>query len=192
MQKTLYENMINGKSFLRLTLDTSALCKMNIKTFDDAIKISNEIRMLFNIEKLLFNRSISLPDRYPITHYKLQKIQTGPKYELIKPIELYREMMIIRMQDKHLNHWEKLTEWLKHNLYQQKFLIGRQQKTKIVESTKNVVPMKIVNKNVEKCSKPNCILPCEKNWTNDMYKLPWKLKCLIKREIIVDEMTVDC
>lgn len=172
--------MINGKSLLRL--DISALCKMNIKLFNDAIEISNAIRMLFNIEKLLFSRSISLPERYPTTHYKLQKIQTGSKYELLKPTELYCDMKILKMKEIDFNHWEKLSEWLKHNPHQQKFRFGRQQKLKIVDLTADIVPKKIFGNDVEKSQ--NFMSSCEKNWTDDMLKLPWKLTCLIQRETV--------
>lgn len=155
---------------------------MNIKNFDDALAIAKAIRNLYNIEKLKFDRSISLPDYYPDTYYKYVITHTGPKYELKKRTEFFQDIHISKKSEKYLNHWDSLTEWLMHNPYRQETRIGGGQQKKKFESKDKIIDRKKFIK-TESTTCYNCIPPCEENWPKFMYRMPWKLECLKQRNI---------
>ncbi|KAI4488438.1 hypothetical protein M0802_011611 [Mischocyttarus mexicanus] len=75
--------------------------------------ITNGIRKLYNIEQERFNRSITLPPRYPWTHYLLYKIPTGPIREKTKPTELFQKMRILHFENGcPIDHWRMmLPKW---------------------------------------------------------------------------------
>ena len=64
---------------------------------------------MFNVDKESFKRSISLPPRYPLTHYLLYRIPTGPRRENTNRIQLFRKMGLIDQEKPcPFGHWEMI------------------------------------------------------------------------------------
>lgn len=69
----------------------------------------SSIRKLFNVDKESFKRSISLTERYPLTHYLLHRIPTGPKRENTNPTQLFRKMGLVDEEKQcPFGHWEMI------------------------------------------------------------------------------------
>lgn len=149
---------------------------------------------MYQVEKVLFNRSISLPYRLPGTHYKLYRVCTGPKYERKSKFQLWNEMGLVQDKLPNENHWDALTERLQHIRYDQKHRIGlipihTLYKVKKAPEVKEVViPQPIVNDLEWNC---NCMPPCECRWRNSYYRGPWLLNCLVPPEVLVDVTDFD-
>lgn len=178
---TFYENMINGRTLL--LVDATALCAMNISDFKHIQIITKAIRDLYDVEEIYFNRSISLPQNCPETQYKLYHVCTGPKFELMMRTELWRKSQICRNKPAYIDHWKKLTKWLKHIPFFQSERLGMIPRSQLYY-------VKPAPPSVEVVIEPplpipcDCIPPCECGWTERNYRLPWKLSCLEKRGLI--------
>nr|CAD7411429.1 unnamed protein product [Timema poppensis] len=59
-------------------------------------KITADIRKLFGVELVRFNRSISLPSHNPETHYLLFRQPTGPRYEATTRQQLFLTLGLVR------------------------------------------------------------------------------------------------
>ncbi|XP_033227536.1 sterile alpha motif domain-containing protein 15 [Belonocnema kinseyi] len=100
-------NFINGRRLL--LLDSSVCPKVGIRDFSHIKKITSSIRKLFNVDKESFKRSISLPERFPLTHYLLHRIPTGPKRENTNRTQLFRKMGLIDEEKQcPFAHWEMI------------------------------------------------------------------------------------
>lgn len=149
---------------------------------------------MYQVEKILFNRSISLPYRLPGTEYKLYRICTGPKYERKSKSQFWNQMGIVQNTLPHENHWEALTERLQHTRYDQKHRIGLAPVHNLYKVKKGrearevVIPQPIVNDMEWNC---NCIPPCECRWRKSYYRGPWLLNCLVPEEVLVNVTDLD-
>lgn len=149
---------------------------------------------MYRVEKVLFNRSISLPYRLPGTEYKLYRVCTGAKYERKSKSHFWNEMGIVQNKRVNENHWEALTERLQHTRYDQKHRIGLTPvhtlyKVRKASQPKSVViPQPIVNDLEWNC---NCIPPCECRWRESYYRGPWLLNCLVPVEALINVTDFD-
>lgn len=156
--------------------------------------ITKAIRQMYQVEKVLFNRSISLPYRLPGTEYKLYRVCTGPKYERKSKSRFWNEMGIVQNKRPNENHWEALTERLQHTRYDQKHRIGLTpmhtlyRVKKAPQQKKVVIPQPIVNDPEWNC---NCIPPCQCRWQKSYYRGPWLLNCLVPEEVLVEVTDLD-
>ncbi|KAF7418751.1 hypothetical protein HZH68_001404 [Vespula germanica] len=105
------KNFIDGKRLL--LIDASRCIKIGIQNFQHIKLIMDGIRKLYNVEQEEYNRSISLPPRYPWTHYLLYKIPGGPIREKTKCTELLKKMGILHFENCcPIDHWKMLsTKW---------------------------------------------------------------------------------
>ena len=174
-KETFKENLIHGRSLL--LLDASALVLMNIKDFNDINKITQDIRRMYNVEKVL-QRSISIPPRLPDTHYKFYRTQTGPIYELCSRTCLLKKMNLMKNTEIELNHFEKLHLWLQHYPDFQQTRIGLIKRVNLffVKSGPHQdIEETLLEDTTGKCF---CIMPpCECNW---LKKVPWKISLLVE------------
>lgn len=149
--------------------------------------IAKAIRDMYGVEKILFKRSISLPPRYPETHFLLYRVCTGPKYELCSRYELWNRMGLVQDRPPNRNHWKSLTERLCGHIYNQQHMIGYAPRLRLYKAPEK--PYGWVGPEVpstyfmgEPCE---CIPPCECEWKVKYYNEPWVLKCLIDAGIKV-------
>lgn len=174
-KETFKENLIHGRSLL--LLDASALVHMNIHDFDDVKKITQDIRRMYNVEKVL-QRSISIPPRHPDTHYKFYRTQTGPIYELCTRTCLFKKMKSMKETEIQLNHFEKLHLWLQHYPDFQQTRIGLIKRVNLFFVKPG--PEQEIKETLEKdpVTKCRCIIPpCHCNW---IMKTPWKISLLVE------------
>lgn len=147
--------------------------------------IAKAIRDMYQVEKILFNRSISLPPRYPETHYKLYHVSTGPKYELCTRFELWNRMGLVQDAPPVRNHWRSLTERLSGKIYNRIHLIGAAPRFNLYSVRKR--PLNWVDTKVSRVyakGRPcECIPPCECQWLERHYCEPWVLQCLIDAKL---------
>lgn len=136
--------------------------------------IAKAIRELYEVEKILFNRNISLPPRYPDTHYKYYRVCTGPKYENCPRTDLWRSMKILRNKKVSRNHFEKLEDWLKHYCCHRKERFGSMPRYNMYY----VKPCPFSEADFIACQ---CIPPCECRWEDEKDLVePWTLSFLMK------------
>ncbi|XP_063982464.1 sterile alpha motif domain-containing protein 15 [Diachasmimorpha longicaudata] len=90
-------NFINGRRLC--LLEAHKLLKMGIHDFGHIKTIMEAIRKLFNIEKVKFKRSISLPIKYPMTLYLEYRVPTGPIREETTPTNFFKKCSIINNED---------------------------------------------------------------------------------------------
>ncbi|XP_012285462.1 uncharacterized protein LOC105702454 [Orussus abietinus] len=101
------KNFINGRRLL--WVDACVCPKIGIHDFDHIKRITASIRKLFNVEREMINRSISLPPHYPLTHYLLFRVPTGPKKERTTRTQLFRAMSILDKEKPcPFGHWEMI------------------------------------------------------------------------------------
>ncbi|XP_015513167.2 uncharacterized protein LOC107219456 [Neodiprion lecontei] len=99
------KNFINGRRLIRV--DASVCPKIGIRDLSHIKLITAGIRKLFNVELEAWDRSLSLPPRYPLTHYLLFQVPTGPMRENTSRVELFRRMGILDKEEPcPFGHWE--------------------------------------------------------------------------------------
>lgn len=116
------KNKINGRKLL--LINPRSLSKIKIEDFKVQSKLLFSFRELFKVEFENYHRNISLPPRYPNTHFILHNTCTGPKYENVKLTEFLRDIKILRPLKHELNHFEKLHRYLQHKPENQVELFG--------------------------------------------------------------------
>ena len=170
-KETFRENLIHGRSLL--LLDAAALVKMNIHDFEDIKKITQDIRRMYNIEKVV-ERSISIPPRLPDTHYKFYQTQTGPIYENCTRTCLFKKIKLMKETEVKLNHFEELHLWLQHYPDFQQIRIGMIKRVNLFFVKSG--PQQEIQETPDTSNKCRCIIPpCECNWIK---KSPWKISLL--------------
>ncbi|CAO1386216.1 unnamed protein product [Diamesa hyperborea] len=171
-KETFKENLIHGRSLL--SLDASALVQMNIHDFEHIKKITQDIRRMYNVEKVL-ERSISILPRLPDTHYKFYRTQTGPIYELCTRSCLFKKMKLMKETEVQLNHFEKLHLWLQHHPDFQQIRIGLIKRVNLFFVKSG--PHQDVEEFLDTLKKCCCIMPpCE---CNSIKKAPWKISLIV-------------
>lgn len=184
--------MINGRTLL--LLDATALVRMNIKDFKHITVITKAIRDLYQIENILFNRSISLPPRYPDTHYQLYRIYNGPKYDLCTRTQLWKKMKMIKNAEPFEDHWSKLTKWFQHIHLEKNVLFGKVYRYNLFQFRNSPGFKPYRSDSYDEYEKYNCccIPPCECEWTEKHYTQPWVLNCLLdNNHIKLNEHSID-
>ncbi|XP_055857619.1 uncharacterized protein LOC129920298 isoform X2 [Episyrphus balteatus] len=175
-QNTFKKNQVNGKTLIRL--DASYLVKMNIKDFNHLQIITHAIRNLYGVEKSVFNRSISMPDRTLKSLHIFVRTKTGFKCDIIRPSDVCRFYHLIRPISLYETHWQSMERWLKHTVPFETQLIGDLFKTKnnmFNPTNKQTIPIG-PKKNHRDCSG---MPPCMCNWTIEKDLIsPRQLKCL--------------
>nr|CAD7412434.1 unnamed protein product [Timema cristinae] len=71
-------------------------------------KITADIRKLFGVELVRFNRSISLPSHNPETHYLLFRQPTGPRYEATTRQQLFLTLGLVRRPAEQVTTWDRM------------------------------------------------------------------------------------
>nr|CAD7577606.1 unnamed protein product [Timema californicum] len=74
----------------------------------DIEKITADIRKLFGVELVRFNRSISLPSHNPETHYLLFRQPTGPRYEATTRQQLFLTLGLVRRPAEQVTTWDRM------------------------------------------------------------------------------------
>jgi SAM domain (Sterile alpha motif) len=173
---TFKANFIDGRKLL--LVDASALVKMNIKDWDHILKITTEIREMYEIEPKKYDRSISLPLQNPETLFKYYKISSGPKYELCQQTDFMHKLKLMSKPKTQLNHFEKLHEWLKHVPEFQQIRIGNIKRANLFYVKPNPNGELKLDESEPTCS---CGMPpCECNWSKKEQCKPWQLALLVE------------
>ncbi|TMW52322.1 hypothetical protein DOY81_002579 [Sarcophaga bullata] len=169
-QNTFRVNLIDGHKLL--ILDASALSAMNIKDFEHIKRLTYGIRSLFYFEMTKFGRSLTLYPEFLYELYKLFRIKTGTKYEIVRRSDLWRKMQLIRQKEPNYTHWEILERWLAFEK-EPKELFGTVAK---IDTSKRptAIPIQAHSRNVGFV----CIPACQCHWKESDYRPPWRFKCL--------------
>lgn len=130
---------------------------------------------------MLFKRSISLPPRYPDTHFKLFRVCTGPTYERTTRTELWKRMKLVQDFPPNKNHWVELHEYLQHKPQHQTVRIGYAPRRKLYGVRKGTaveLPAVVSSTYLLYDYQCHCIPPCECQWSERHYNDPWTLGVL--------------
>ncbi|XP_024936145.1 sterile alpha motif domain-containing protein 15-like [Cephus cinctus] len=105
-EKSFRKNFITGRRLI--WIDSSSCPKIGIQDFHDIQLITAAIRKIFGIELEKFRRSISLPPRYPFTHFLLFNSRSGAIREAITCTQLFYKMGILQETecDDMSRHWK--------------------------------------------------------------------------------------
>ena len=159
------------------------------------------IRNLYKVEKILFKRSISLPPRYPETHYKYFKVSLDRDHVKCKRCEtlfiinlwiyqtiisnfrtdLWTKMKIINESKPELNHFEKLHKFYTNLSHIERQCIGDTPLPQLYYVKKNSAKELLPMLEIVPCT---CTAPCECQWTNRDLREPWTLEYLLKNSAI--------